>query len=193
MIREYPTDVHDRGAHSSASSQKDETVTSVISQEPYVNTENSEPVTPPVTDAVTAARDGSVPPKAAESPAVTGVTGNSPTQTQDNPGAALLDAIAKGAQRHVIMSHSEAQMIALWAIHAHVIAIQGDKPAINHSPRLAITSPIHGCGKTTLCDYIARLTGSTILSNVSTAFVFRSVEQNGPVVVILDELDTFLA
>ena len=91
------------------------------------------------------------------------------------------------------MTRSEAQMTALWAMHAHVIAVQGEKRAINHSPRLDISSPLANCGKTTLCEYIAILTGTTILSNVSISFFFRWIEEHGPAVMILDELDTFLA
>src|SRR5262252_4161172 len=128
MLHDTAPDVHARGAQSPASSQKGETVTNVISQELYVNTGNSEPVTPAVTDAVTAECDGDTPAKAAECLAVTGVTANPPSK--HTPGVALLDAIAEGAQRHVIMTRSEAQMTALWAMHAHVIAVQGEKRGI---------------------------------------------------------------
>src|SRR5262249_23635258 len=64
-------------------------------------------------------------------------------------GAPLLDEITSGFLRHVVMPLTHAQVVALWIMHAHTI------DAHRHTPRLAITSPIPNCGKTTLCSAIA--------------------------------------
>src|SRR5215471_16678185 len=113
MSTEYPTDVHALGAQSPTLSQNDETVTNVISQELYVNTENGVPVTPSVTpsvtDAVTAECDGSAPAKAAENLAVTGVTANPLQGSLPEDGADLLDEITEAIQRYVVLSLAEAQ------------------------------------------------------------------------------------
>jgi hypothetical protein len=102
-------------------------------------------------------------------------------------GAALLDEITAALRRHVVMTLPEAQMVALWIIHAHTI------DAHQHSPRLAVTSPMPNCGKTTLCSVIALLTQTKVSSNTTIAAFFRRIERDGPRVVILDEADTFLS
>jgi hypothetical protein len=101
-------------------------------------------------------------------------------------GAEILDEITEALRRHVIMPVAEAQMCSLWIMHALTI------DAHQHSPRLAVMSPIPNCGKTTLCSAIALLTGIEVLSNITTAGFFRLVDQQGGQVIILDELDTFL-
>jgi putative DNA primase/helicase len=78
-------------------------------------------------------------------------------------------------------------MVALWVLHAATI------DAHQHSPRLAITSPIPNCGKTTLCFAIGQLLGVPVRSNVSIAAFFRTVAKQGAAPIILDEADTFLS
>src|SRR5580704_15316273 len=58
-------------------------------------------------------------------------------------GAELLDEICSKIRRHVVLPEGSADAMALWALHTHVF------DCFNHSPRLAITSPEKGCGKTT--------------------------------------------
>ena len=60
------------------------------------------------------------------------------------------------------------------------------------SPILAITSPVHGCGKTTLLTLISALTPCPLpTSNITSAALFRSVEKYEPTLLI-DEADSFL-
>jgi hypothetical protein len=108
-----------------------------------------------------------------------------PSEAED--GAALLDEITEGLLRHVVMPLMHAQVCALWVIHAQTI------DAHRHSPRLAITSPIPNCGKTTLCSAIAVLTGVKVVSNATIAAFFRMIDKDGPRLIILDEADTFLS
>ena len=101
-------------------------------------------------------------------------------------GAALLDEITMALRRHVVMTLPEAQMVALWIMHAHTI------DAHQHSPRLAVTSPMPNCGKTTLCSVIALLTSDQ--GDRPTRQLPHSsagLSRDGPRVVILDEADTF--
>jgi hypothetical protein len=58
-------------------------------------------------------------------------------------GADLLDTLAKAIRRHVVMSDHAADSAALWAVHTYLL------DSFGISPRLAITSPEKGCGKTT--------------------------------------------
>jgi len=59
------------------------------------------------------------------------------------------------------------------------------------SPRLSISSPTKGCGKTMLLDVLSRLVLRPLLaSNVTSAAVFRVIEKYNPCLLI-DEADTF--
>jgi putative DNA primase/helicase len=61
-------------------------------------------------------------------------------------GAELLNNIVKAIACHLIAPEGSTEAMALWAVHTHAF------DRFTHSPRLAITSPERGCGKTTaLC------------------------------------------
>jgi hypothetical protein len=96
--------------------------------------------------------------------------------------AQLLDDITRAIQQLVILPPAEAQMAALWVMHAHT------HPAHQHSPRLAVKSPKGGCGKTTLCRIIAQLLGVKIFSNATPSSIFRTMDRDQGRTVILDEL-----
>jgi hypothetical protein len=66
-------------------------------------------------------------------------------------GAELLDAVASAIRAHVIMTEHDGCKAALWVAHTYLL----DRLMI--SPRLAITSPTKGCGKTTLLDVLGEL------------------------------------
>lgn len=102
-------------------------------------------------------------------------------------GADLLGTISAAIRRHVVMSDHAVVAVALWVMHTHLI---GDLPI---SPRLAITSPEKGCGKTTLLDVLHRLVSRPVMAaNVTASAIFRLVEIARPTLLI-DEADTFLA
>jgi hypothetical protein len=101
-------------------------------------------------------------------------------------GADLLDAIATNIRRHVVMFNHAADTAALWIVHTHLLDCFGI------SPRLAITSPEKGCGKTTALDVVSRLVRRPLsTANASAAAIFRVVELQRPTLLI-DEADTFL-
>ena len=106
----------------------------------------------------------------------------------ENPvdGAALLDEIVAAIRRYVVLSEYAARACACWVVHTflaeHFLV----------SPRLSISSPTKGCGKTTLLDVLYRLVLRPLLaSNVTPAAVFRVIEKYKPCLLI-DEADTFL-
>ncbi|HEY8441322.1 MAG TPA: hypothetical protein VIK79_07730, partial [Xanthobacteraceae bacterium] len=66
-------------------------------------------------------------------------------------GAMLLDEITAAVRRYVLLEQGAAEAIALWIVHTHCF----DGFAI--SPRLAITSPVMRCGKTTLLEVLSCL------------------------------------
>jgi hypothetical protein len=101
-------------------------------------------------------------------------------------GATLLADIAAEVKRYMVLAPGAAEVVALWTLHAHAL------DAFGISPRLAITSPRPGCGKTTLLDIIARLVPRPlVMANVSAAAVYRTVEVAHPT-LLADEADTWL-
>jgi hypothetical protein len=102
-------------------------------------------------------------------------------------GAKLLDALASIFKKFLVLPKGAAEALALWVLFTHTF------DAAEVSPRLALTSPVPGCGKTTvltILDHVVR--NSLAASNWSTATVFRSIQSNCPTLLI-DEVDTFLA
>jgi putative DNA primase/helicase len=75
---------------------------------------------------------------------------------------------------------------ALWVVHTYLLDCFGI------SPRLAITSPEKGCGKTTALDVLARLVWRPLpTANVTVSAMFRVIDMRRPTLLI-DEADTFL-
>ena len=66
-------------------------------------------------------------------------------------GETLLLELTEAIRRYLVMEAGSAEAAALWVVHAHAL------DAFSISPRLAITSPERGCGKTTLLDVLGAL------------------------------------
>jgi putative DNA primase/helicase len=66
-------------------------------------------------------------------------------------GAKLLSEICHAIRQYLVLPNGSAEVLALWAIHTHAF------DCFAHSPRLSITSPEKGCGKTTTLDVLAEL------------------------------------
>jgi Protein of unknown function (DUF3631) len=101
-------------------------------------------------------------------------------------GAELLDAITKTIRDYVILEEWQARAIAVWVLHTYLV------DAFQFSPRLCITSPTKGCGKTTLLDVVSgAVLRALSAANVSTSSVFRVIEMCRPTLTI-DEADSFV-
>jgi putative DNA primase/helicase len=101
-------------------------------------------------------------------------------------GATLLADICAAIRQYLILPNGSVEVLALWAVHTHAFKCFGC------TPRLAITSPEKGCGKTTTLDVLAELVARPLsTSNATVAVVFRVVEMAAPTLLI-DEADTFL-
>jgi putative DNA primase/helicase len=91
-------------------------------------------------------------------------------------GPDLLDRVSMIIRRHVVMADHSADTIALWVIHTYLLDCFGI------SPRLAITSPERGCGKTTLVDMLSHLVMRPLpVANATASAVFRVVGEVGEV------------
>jgi putative DNA primase/helicase len=101
-------------------------------------------------------------------------------------GATLLAELCAAIRQYLILPNGSVEVLALWAVHTHAFKCFG------HTPRLAITSPEKGCGKTTTLDVLAELVARPLsTSNATVAAVFRVVATAAPTLLI-DEADTFL-
>jgi len=100
--------------------------------------------------------------------------------------AEVLNEIANTIARYVALPEGAPDAVALWCAHTHVFQ------SFECSPRLNITSPERGCGKTTLRDVVALFVPRPLsFENATTATLFRLVEKYAPV-LLADEYDAWL-
>ncbi len=80
--------------------------------------------------------------------------------------------------------------LALWIAHTHLAA----RGVGTVTPRLSITAPSYGAGKSTALDFVRRLShrGELITSTVSDALLPRLLQTEGFVTVCIDEADRVL-
>ena len=80
-----------------------------------------------------------------------------PASTPDpvGSGPAPLDLIVYILRRHLHLTEHQYIAVALWIVHTFFYA------RFSVTPRLALTSPVRGCGKTTALDIISELAAKT--------------------------------
>jgi hypothetical protein len=101
-------------------------------------------------------------------------------------GEALLDSIAGAIRGYVVMADHSRDAVALWVLHTFMI----DRFMI--TPRLAVSSVVKRCGKTTLLDALGLLVYRPLsTASVTASAIFRTVEAYRPTLLV-DEADTFL-
>jgi len=102
-------------------------------------------------------------------------------------GDELLNDLAAVIRRHVVVAAAAADVVAAWALHTWVFE------RFAHRPRLAVTSPLKRCGKSTLLELLRLLCRRPLKADsISASGVFRTVEALSPVTLLIDEADTFL-
>lgn len=101
-------------------------------------------------------------------------------------GAELLDEVADQLGRYVAFpSESCLTAVALWSVHCHA------PDASESSPRLVLTSPDPGCGKTRVIEVLERLVPNPMnMMNATVAALFRRIGDG--ITVLMDEADTYL-
>lgn len=102
------------------------------------------------------------------------------------PGARLLDDLLDVIKRYVVFPDDHAAVAtALWIAATHAL------PAFECAPRLVITSPGKRCGKSRLLDVIIGTCHRPLASaNATVAAIFRSIREDHPPVLVIDEADT---
>ena len=87
--------------------------------------------------------------------------------TEPVDGEVLVSGLVAALRTFMVMDESELVTTALWVLHCHALE------AFTITPRLAITSPEKGCGKTTLLDILGALAPRTLqTANTSVAPIF---------------------
>lgn len=104
-------------------------------------------------------------------------------------GAGLLDDVRAALTSYVVFpSEAAADAVTLYAAATHA------QHAWEHATRLVIKSPLKRCGKTRLQEILVELCHATIpTANISAAALVRSIDEDNPPTLVIDEGDTVFA
>ncbi len=95
-----------------------------------------------------------------------------------------LDLLLVLIERHIAVSPEERMAIALWTLHVPVY----DKFKV--TPRLALMSPVRGCGKTTVLLLIEKLVVRPWrVDDLTPASLYRYLDHNPSACLLVDEAD----
>jgi len=94
-----------------------------------------------------------------------------------------LDLIRALLEDYAAMSTHELVAAALWAAHTHVF----DRFEV--TPRLVLTSPVRGCGKSVVLNVLSRLVARPdLIDNITAAGLYDVIDRSRPT-ALLDEAD----
>ncbi|WP_066950766.1 DUF3631 domain-containing protein [Streptomyces lushanensis] len=101
-------------------------------------------------------------------------------------GSKLLNELRGQIAQFVIPPSQEAlDAITLWVMATHL------QPAWQHAPRLAVVGPAKRCGKSRLLDVLTETVHEPMLTiNTTPAAIFRSITEENPPTLLMDEADT---
>ena len=101
-------------------------------------------------------------------------------------GDQVAEMLAAAVKIYAVLSDSAADAIALWILHTWLAN------EFTISPRLAVTSPTKGCGKTTILRLLNKLVRRPKRAgSISPSALFRVVEKFQPC-VLLDETEKYI-
>ena len=105
------------------------------------------------------------------------------------PNAAeLLNRLSTRLKRHMVITEAQADVIAMWILHTYVYQ------RFEHTPRLAIISPQKRCGKSTLLELLELLCCNPLhTDSTSEAALYRTVDSQEAVTLLVDEMDSFMS
>src|SRR5262245_54548546 len=109
--------------------------------------------------------------------------------THGPPGSAagsevdVLELVLYLIERHLAVTPEEWMVIALWILHTHVF------DRFDVTPRLALLSPVRGCGKTTLLILLDLLANDPYRTDNVTAAVIYHLLERQPYSLLVDEGD----
>jgi putative DNA primase/helicase len=99
----------------------------------------------------------------------------------------LLDLLTAVIDQYVSVTPEQCLFIALWILHSYIF----ERRLFMHTPRLLVSSPVRGCGKTTLMLLLEALVANGDRSdNVTAASLYYAMDPFGPTpTFLLDEGD----
>jgi hypothetical protein len=99
------------------------------------------------------------------------------------PTETVLGLVLSAFKTYVALNSHEYVAMALWAMHTHVF----DRYMV--TPRLLLTSPVRGCGKTVGLDVLDRLVARPYLTdNITAAAVYDTIDRER-CTLLMDEFD----
>ncbi|MFJ9709600.1 DUF3631 domain-containing protein [Streptomyces sp. NPDC101234] len=112
-----------------------------------------------------------------------------PTASLDYEGAQVLADLRAQIKRYVVIPSEEALTgVTLWIAATHL------QRAWQHAPRLAIVAPEKRCGKSRLLDVVTETVRNPLITvNASPAAIFRSIDDEDPPSLLVDEADTLFS
>jgi hypothetical protein len=105
---------------------------------------------------------------------------------QSIEGDRIAETLVAAIKTYAVISDEQADTIALWILQTWLIG------KFTIAPRLAVTSPTKGCGKTTILRLLDKLSRrAKRAGSISPPALFRAVEQFQPT-ILLDETEKYI-
>jgi hypothetical protein len=105
--------------------------------------------------------------------------------SQEIDGYELLEAIYLQISKHIWMTTDQIIAVSLWIVATYLI------DRLQLFPILFVTSPVLSCGKTKLCQVIARLVADPFVStDLSAASFYHTIDTRRPTLIV-DEAKNF--
>jgi len=119
-----------------------------------------------------------------EQAAAQGATYNPATGLAIKPSdVSCIDLIDHMLRQYLDLKDHEFTAVTLWALHTHIFE------RFEHTPRLALMSPVADCGKSTVMAILSKLVARPELrSNTTAAAIYWLLDQ-GTRTLLLDEMD----
>ena len=100
------------------------------------------------------------------------------------PEVNVLDLVLRLVEQYIAVTPDEQMAIALWVLHTYVYH------SFVITPRLALLSPVRGCGKTTLLAFLELLTNQPHRSDdVTPAAIYHHLNHRPNSTLLVDEAD----
>jgi hypothetical protein len=115
----------------------------------------------------------------------TGAASRKPSPTPSSaPQVNVLSLVLVLLEKYGVVTDHERMALALWCLHTYVF----DRYAI--TPRLALLSPVRGCGKSTVLDLLDLLIDNAFhFHNPTPAPIYHALDRNPRTTLLLDEGD----
>ena len=96
----------------------------------------------------------------------------------------MLDLVLRLIEEHIAITAEDRMAVALWLLHTWVFG------RFRITPRLALLSPVRGCGKTSFLNLLAQLIPEGERSDdVTAASIYHQLYERPGTTLLIDEAD----